>query len=91
MNSYTLAFGILATGVLLALVLWSVPILRRRRAVVRFRKELNHVDVVALAWSQLLRQGRTTGELPVAEPESRREQPPRHGDSGDGGGGGALV
>jgi hypothetical protein len=88
-NSYTLAFCILGAGVLWALVLWSIPILRRRKAVVRFRKELNHLDLVALAWSQSLREGDADDELPIAMPEFRRQQRRRRGDAEDGGG--ALV
>lgn len=83
-NSYAMAFGILGGGVLLAVILWSVPLLRRRRQVRRFRKALDHVDVVTMAWSQSLRQDRPFDDLP-SRFDGRRSRWHRHGQPDDGG------
>ena len=76
MNSYALAFGILGGGVLLALILWSVPKLRLRRQVLQFRKALSHVDVVTIAWAQRLRNPQPFEDLP------RRHRNPEPDDGG---------
>ena len=55
----------------LAAILWSIPHLRRRAAVRRFRKALAHVDVVAMSWSQGLRH-QQSDDLSTTPPEGRR-------------------
>ena len=87
MNSYTVAFGILGLGVFLAVLMWSIPLLKRRRQVRRFRHALAHLDTVAGAWSHAFRQDRPPTDVPTVFPEDRRRR--RRGDSEDGGG--ALV
>ena len=69
MTSYEMVIAILGGGLLLAAVIWAIPLLRRRRQIRRFRNALNHVDVVATAWSQSLRPGwhRQDGEAPTEE------------------------
>ncbi len=71
MNSYTVAFGILGLGVFLAGLLWSIPVLRRRRQVRQFRRALTHIDTVALAWSHQLRQEDGPTDLPTSIQEDR--------------------
>ncbi|HVL29025.1 MAG TPA: hypothetical protein VM263_06600 [Acidimicrobiales bacterium] len=87
MTSYALvAFGILGFGLGLAGVLWYAPRLRRRAEVRRFRRQLAHVDFVALAWRESLRDGRPCDELPMPSPELRRgRRSHRRGDPEDGG------
>ncbi len=77
MNSYTVAFGILGLGVFLAGLLWSIPVLRRRRQVGQFRKALTHLDTVALTWSLQFRQDHGPNDVPTSLPEQRRLR--RHG------------
>jgi hypothetical protein len=72
LNSYTLAFAILGTGLLLAGILWSIPRLKRRKSVRQFRHDLDHLDVIAAGWSQSLRFGFASDEAPAPLPESRR-------------------
>jgi hypothetical protein len=91
LNSYSLAFGILGTGLLTALILWSVPHLRRRKAVRRFRRDLDQVELVSLAWRQSLVEDRPVHDLPTTPttPENRRHRWHRRDRFDDGGA--ALV
>ena len=73
-----MAFGILGGGVFLALVLWSVPLLRRRANVRRFRKALDHVDLVAMTWSQRLRSDDPYDDQKLPVPDGRRWRRHRH-------------
>ncbi len=85
MNSYTVAFGILGLGVFLAGLLWSIPLLRRRRQVRQFRKALTHVDTVALAWSHQLRQDGRPTDLPTSlHDDGRLRRHPRRDHPDDG-------
>ena len=74
LNSYTVAFAILGTGLLLAGVLWSIPRLKRRQNVRRFRRDLDHLDVIAAGWSQSFRFGFASDDAPAPLPESRRSR-----------------
>ena len=85
MNSYAMAFGILGGGLVLAAILWCIPHLRRRRAVGRFRRELTHLDVVALTWRQSLVEAEPSDDVPTPIPEPRPHRRNRHGEQGDGG------
>lgn len=87
MTSYVLAFGILGFGLGLAGVMWLTPRVRRRMEVRRFRKQLTHVDFVALAWRESLRDRPVSDELPA--PEVRRSR--RLLRRGEPDGGDALV
>jgi hypothetical protein len=88
LNSYTVAFGILGLGVVLAALMWSVPLIKRNRQVRRFRDALSHLDTVATGWSHALREDRPwhdTTALP--EPQRRRQTRRERPDDG----GAALV
>lgn len=85
LTSYLVAFGILGFGIGLASVMWATPRLRRRMAVRRFRKQLTHVDFVALAWRESLRDRPVTDELPTPSPEGRRGRGRRRGEPEPGG------
>lgn len=74
MNSYTLAFAILGSGILTAAILWSLPKLRCRRQVRQFRRELSHVDVVTLAWRESLPGQDPSDDVPVQSHEARRSR-----------------
>lgn len=74
MSSYAVAFAILGTGLLLAAILWSVPRIKRRRSVRRFRAQLVNLDVVTLGWAQSLREQDPSDEVPEARPPSRRHR-----------------
>ena len=84
MNSYTVAFGILGLGVFLAVLMWSIPLIKRNRQVRRFRQALVHLDTVAGSWSHAFRHDRPPTDVPTLFPEDRRRR--RRGDSDDGGG-----
>ena len=88
MNSYALAFGILGGGVVLAALLWLAPRFRQRRTVRTFRKALNHIDLVALSWSQVLPED-DRDDLRTTPPESR--PPRRRRDEHPDDGGASLV
>jgi hypothetical protein len=90
LNSYEVAFGILGLGVFLAVLLWSIPHLRRHRQVRSFRKALTHVDVVTLAWSQAVREDRSPSEVSDLLPEDRRARRTQRRRGSDDGGA-ALV
>lgn len=79
LTSYVLAFGILGFGLGLAGVMLAVPRVRRRLEVRRFRKQLTHVDFVALAWRESLRDRPVTDELPTSH-ETRRGRRLRRGE-----------
>lgn len=86
MTSYVLAFGILGFGLGLAGVMWLTPRVRRRMEVRRFRKQLTHVDFVALAWRESLRDRPVSDELPAPEVRRgrrllRRSEPDTDGDA----------
>lgn len=74
MSSYAVAFAILGTGLLLAAILWSVPRLKRRRSVRRFRSQLVNLDVVTLGWAQSFREHDQSDEVPDPRPPSRRHR-----------------
>ena len=57
LNSYALAFGILGAGVVIAALLSLAPRFRQRKTVKSFRKALDHIDLVALSWSQRVQNG----------------------------------
>lgn len=84
MTSYVLAFGILGFGLGLAGVMWLTPRVRRRLEVRRFRKQLGHVDFVALAWRESLRDRPVTDDLPTQEVR-RGRRILRRGESDPGG------
>lgn len=84
MNSYALAFGILGTGIVVAVVLWSIPHLKRRRQVRRFRSQLDQVDLVTLAWRESLRDTDPNDDVPIL-PEPRRGRRARRHDPDKGG------
>jgi hypothetical protein len=88
LDSYALAFGILGGGGLLAAVLWFIPRLRRRMTVRHFRKALDHVDLVTLAWSQGLHYGEAD-DLSTTPPEGRRSR--KRGDEQPDEGGATLF
>ncbi len=83
LNSYALAFGILGGGVVLAAILWLAPHFRSRMTVRRFRKALDHVDLVTLSWAQGFRHG-AADDLRMTLPEERRRKR-RHQHPDDGG------
>lgn len=88
MNSYTVAFGILGLGVVLAALMWSIPLIKRNRQVRRFRQALAQIDTVATGWRHALREDRPwTNEPSFPDPERRRQT--RRGRPDDGGA--ALV
>ncbi|MFN2503403.1 MAG: hypothetical protein ABR540_04075 [Acidimicrobiales bacterium] len=74
MNSYAMAFGILGSGVVIAALLWSVPLLRRRTQVRRFRQSLDHVDAVVMGWTQAVREGQPFDGFPDSFPSPRRRR-----------------
>jgi len=84
LTSYALAFGILGFGIGLAGVMWALPRLRRRTEVRRFRKQLTHVDFVAMAWRESLRDRPASDEVPTT-PEGRRSRRSRRGEPDTGG------
>ena len=84
MTSYVVAFGILGFGIGLAGVMWALPRVRRRMEVRRFRKQLTHVDFVALAWRESLHDRPVSDELPTM-PEGRRARRLRRGEPDTGG------
>lgn len=91
MNSYTLAIGILATGVFLAVLMWTIPILRRHRRVRRFRKDLANVEVMTVNWAYMLRETEPSDDVPAPLGDDLR-RPRRHRrDDPDDGRGDALV
>lgn len=85
MNSYAVAFGILGLGVFLAVLLWSLPRLRQRRQVRRFRKQLAHVDLLTVAWSHSLRESEPSDDVPTPLPETRRTRRGRRNEPDAGG------
>ena len=88
LNSYTVAFGILGLGVFLAVLMWSVPLIKRNRQVRRFRGALAHLDTVAAGWSHACREDRPgTDDLRFSDAPRRRNPRRRHND----GEGDALV
>lgn len=74
MSPYALAFGILATGLLVAGFLWLLPRWRQRLKVRGFRKELAQVHLVSLIWRESLAARPASDEVPLADrlPQPRR-------------------
>ena len=68
----------------LAAILSLLPRFRSRLTVRRFRKALDHVDLVALSWVQGLRQGEID-DLRMTSPEERRLRKRRDEHPDDGG------
>ncbi len=65
--------------------MWGIPRVRRRLEVRRFRRQLTHVDFVALAWRESLRNGSTADDMPMPAPEGRRGRRGRRGEPEPGG------
>ena len=72
MNLLVVGIGIPALLVCLAVLLWLRPRINRQRAVRRFRKDLSHVDLVTVAWSQSLNDDHPLDDL--WPPRSRRRR-----------------
>ncbi|MGH9225196.1 MAG: hypothetical protein ACRD2W_15760 [Acidimicrobiales bacterium] len=77
MNSNAIAFGIPGLLVCIAALLWLRPRFSRRRKVRRFRKDLAHVDLMAIAWSQAMREHRPFDDgLHSHRPRRRKSREP---------------
>ena len=76
MNSYAIAIGVPGLLVLLAVLLWCRPTIRRRRQVRRVRKDLAHVDLMAAAWSQSVTDFRPFDDPPSSRHHRRRHRHP---------------
>jgi len=63
-----------------AVLLWLRPRFSRRRKVRRFRKDLAHLDLMAIAWTQAIRECRPFDDLHTPPRQRRRRHPEPEGD-----------
>ena len=75
MDFMVVGIGLPALLVLLAVLLWLRPRVAGHRVVRRFRRELAHVDLMTVVWSQAFH-----GDVPMDDLWSTRPKRRRHRD-----------